>query len=89
MISPATIRAPLLVWEPGLLVTDQLTVLLAADIEAQDTFELAEEGVQLVELGVTDSEPDEAAAPTIRLVLLNEYEQDSVVPQPVPATTTR
>jgi hypothetical protein len=89
MISPAIIRAPLLVWELGLLVTVQLIALLVADIEAQATFELAEDGVQLVELGVTDSDPAEAASPTIRLVLLNEYEQDSVVPQPVPVTTTR
>jgi hypothetical protein len=72
MISPATVMAPLLVCGLELLVTDQLTVLSVADAEAQDTFELGEDGVQLVELGVTDSDPDEAAAPTIRLVLLNE-----------------
>ena len=67
---PATLKDPILLSEPLLAVTDQLTVSPETETEAHETLELAVTAPQVVELGVTVMLPEEAAAPTLRLVAL-------------------
>jgi hypothetical protein len=64
------VRTPFLFCELVLAVAAQLTTLLAVVAVTQAALELVFTGAQLGELGLIQIAPDEAAAVTLKLVVL-------------------
>ena len=69
--SPATLKDPLRACEPGLAATDHMIFLPKIEAEAQGTFEVMGGAPQSVGLKLNVVTPDDAAAPTFNLMVLN------------------